>query len=249
MIRLITFDLDNTLWQTDPVIMAAEQACYQWLQQNVPAVTQLYDLAGLFEYKRQLLQSYPDWHFRLTKLRYETYRRIIMQAGCNSIKAEQLAEDLMQVFHQYRNRVSLYPDVDRTLSTLADQFSLMTITNGNSDLKIIGIDHLFKQHFSAETSGAAKPDPRMFQQAMAAAAVKPEVTLHIGDHALQDVAAAQQLGLHTAWFNPDGKQWLETIGRYLPEYQWATTVVPDIEFQSWCELPAKITTLLSESKV
>ena len=243
MIRLVTFDLDNTLWETDPVIMAAEQACYQWLQQHTPAVTQLYDLAGLFQYKRQLLQSYPDWHFQLTKLRYETYRRLIMQAGYNAETAEQKAADLMQVFHQYRNQVTLYPSVEPTLTQLANQFSLMTITNGNSDLEKIGLDHLFDQHFSAETSGAAKPDPRMFQQALEAAAATPKLTLHIGDHALQDIAAAQRLGMRTAWFNPQGQSWQEAIGRYLDDHPWAEAVVPDIEFQQWQELPRQLNAL------
>ena len=34
MIKLITFDLDNTLWDSDPVILSAEQACWDYLSQH-----------------------------------------------------------------------------------------------------------------------------------------------------------------------------------------------------------------------
>ncbi|WP_456376995.1 hypothetical protein [Thiolapillus sp.] len=38
-VRLITFDLDDALWPTKPVIMAAEQRVYDWLGQNAPGIT------------------------------------------------------------------------------------------------------------------------------------------------------------------------------------------------------------------
>jgi FMN phosphatase YigB (HAD superfamily) len=37
-IQVLTFDLDNTLWETDPVIVRAEQASYHKLCTSAPAL-------------------------------------------------------------------------------------------------------------------------------------------------------------------------------------------------------------------
>ena len=37
-IRCITFDLDDTLWETGPVIARAEQIALDWMKDNAPDV-------------------------------------------------------------------------------------------------------------------------------------------------------------------------------------------------------------------
>ena len=39
-IECITFDLDDTLWDVEPVILRAEELFYQWLSQHCPRITQ-----------------------------------------------------------------------------------------------------------------------------------------------------------------------------------------------------------------
>jgi FMN phosphatase YigB (HAD superfamily) len=36
MIKLLTFDLDNTLWSVDPIIARAENAMMEWIYKNQP---------------------------------------------------------------------------------------------------------------------------------------------------------------------------------------------------------------------
>ena len=46
VIKVVTFDLDNTLWDVEPVLLRAEQAQYRWLEENRPRVTREFDAAG-----------------------------------------------------------------------------------------------------------------------------------------------------------------------------------------------------------
>jgi putative hydrolase of the HAD superfamily len=51
--------------------------------------------------------------------------------------------------------------------------------------------------------GAAKPDPRMFEAALAALGLRPSQTLMIGDSAREDIAGATALAIPTCWISRD----------------------------------------------
>jgi putative hydrolase of the HAD superfamily len=111
------------------------------------------------------------------------------------------------VFHDARNRVTFFPGALEVLETLADSYTLGALSNGNADLKRIGIRELFGFHHSAESIGRRKPDPDMFQAALLSAGVRPEQALHVGDHPVEDVDAARQHGFHAVWANLIDLRW------------------------------------------
>ena len=43
MIKCITFDLDDTLWKIEPVIIEAEINFNNWLKQNYPIIAENHD--------------------------------------------------------------------------------------------------------------------------------------------------------------------------------------------------------------
>ena len=51
--------------------------------------------------------------------------------------------------------------------------------------------------------------------------------LHIGDHQINDILAAYQLGIETLWFNNTNEEWTQNFTK--PE-----------EFSDWQELPGII---------
>ena len=81
------------------------------------------------------------------------------------------------------------------------------VTNGNADVRRIGLGHHFKFVLCAEDIGIAKPDARLFQEALQRGGVDASQAVHIGDHPGDDIAGAQQAGLRAVWFNPTGKAW------------------------------------------
>src|SRR5690606_32586862 len=78
---------------------------------------------------------------------------------------------------------------------------LVAVTNGNADLDIIGVNHLFVRYLNAEIAGAPKPEQAMFLQALAVANATPEQAIHIGDSPEMDIVPAKALGMKTVWDN------------------------------------------------
>lgn len=51
--------------------------------------------------------------------------------------------------------------------------------------------------------GLEKPDPKIFEKALAELGVDSSEALHVGDTWRDDIAAAAAVGMRAAWFNPD----------------------------------------------
>ncbi|WP_430460563.1 HAD family hydrolase [Thalassolituus sp. LLYu03] len=230
-VRLLTLDLDNTLWETDPVIIRAEKACHDWIVHNVPQAADFYSLEAIREYRNQIAACYPDLRFRVSKLREEVLRRVFMQSGIDRDQAALLAAEAFAVFYRARSEVTLFDGALEALTQLAGDYPLIALTNGNANLEQIGIRSLFRAHFSAEDIGAPKPQPDLFYQALAEAGVEAGECIHIGDHQEQDVAAAARLGFRTVWVNLADAAWAEP------------SCVPDQEITHLSQLPAAVAAL------
>ncbi|ASP38162.1 HAD family hydrolase [Bacterioplanes sanyensis] len=229
--QLITLDLDHTLWDTDPVIIAAEQATYDWIAQHCPVAIEFYTLEALRQYKNTIAECYPQWRHQVSKLRIEVLRRVFLQAGLQETAAADFAEQAFAVFYHARSQVTLFDGALQALQQLSENAPLVAVTNGNADLSLIGIEPLFAGHLSAEKVGAAKPDPTMFEQAMAQHGVTATQCVHVGDHQEQDVVAAKRLGMKTVWVNLSDAAWTHT------------ECEPDQEINHLSQLPAAIASL------
>ncbi len=74
-IRLITFDLDDTLWHTAPIIQGAETALRDWLAVNAPRLGG-FPIEALGAIRRMLVEQEPSLRHRISELR----RRILFHA-------------------------------------------------------------------------------------------------------------------------------------------------------------------------
>ncbi|MGO2486120.1 MAG: HAD family hydrolase [Pseudomonas taetrolens] len=221
-IKLITFDLDDTLWDTAPVIASAEAALHEWLTHNAPQLGVIEP--GLFQTVReQVLREEPQLKHRISALR----RRVLFRAlhGVGYGNAATLADQAFEVFIEARHALQVFPQAEPTLDALARDYALGVVTNGNADVRRIGLGHHFAFVLCAEDIGIAKPDARLFHEALLRGGVTANMAVHVGDHPGDDIAGAQQAGLRAIWFNPGGKHW-----------DGATP--PDAEIGCLSELPA-----------
>jgi putative hydrolase of the HAD superfamily len=224
-IRLITVDLDDTLWPGMPTIMAAEQALYAWLGANAGRITEVHDIASLRLQRLELRRQRPDIAHDLTALRLISLRRLLSQFGY----AEALAEEGMALFLEHRNRVAPYADASPVLKALGEKYRLVSLTNGNADVEQTPLRGHFHRSFKAEDVGAAKPEPALFRAALEWAGVEPAAALHVGDEPTLDVDAARRLGMYAVWVNRNGSGWPRELSP--PE-----TEVRDLRtFYSWLE--------------
>jgi len=59
MIKLLSFDLDNTLWSVDPIIIRAENAMMEWLYDNYPELRFRISLVQFEQYKNRIANENP----------------------------------------------------------------------------------------------------------------------------------------------------------------------------------------------
>jgi FMN hydrolase / 5-amino-6-(5-phospho-D-ribitylamino)uracil phosphatase len=222
-IELITFDLDDTLWEARPVLLKAEATMLQWLAAHRPLLTIKFAPEHLRQFKHQVATAHPELAHRVSTLRLETLRLALRQAGYGETDADTGAEEAFRVFHQARQQVTLFEAVVPTLAQLASQYRLGAITNGNADVHQLGLSRFFDFALSAEDFATGKPEPELFLHALELAGCSAERAVHVGDHPLDDMEGAHRCGFHTIWAN----------FKVLP---WQASWRPTAEIRHWNEL-------------
>lgn len=225
-IKLITFDLDNTLWPVDHVIRRAEKIGAAWLSENHPDVGAQFDTYALIAVRKKLVQETPQYLHNLTALRKAALNHAFLQSGYSHSHAQQSTEAAFQVFHDARNQVTLFPQARDVLELLSRRYQLGALTNGNADLNKIGLAHLFSFQHSSESIGKRKPEADMFHAALRDSGVNANESIHIGDHPTEDVGAAMTHGFAAIWANLINQPWPENMP--MPKYH----------FNNWLQLPA-----------
>jgi HAD superfamily hydrolase (TIGR01549 family) len=205
--RLITVDLDDTVWPCAPVIAAAEQALYAWLSEQVPRLTERFDQDALREHRRLLMTERPAIAHDVTRVRRDSLRALLAELDYDPA----LADAAMDLFQRWRNRVEPYTDAAPALGELRGRHRLVAITNGNAEVQETPLRGLFHHTLTAAEAGAAKPHPALFERAMDWAAVRPEDTLHIGDDPVRDIDAARRIGIDAVWVNRSEMVWPEEL--------------------------------------
>jgi len=202
--RVISLDLDDTLWPVAPVIAAAETALLSWLREHHPRTVQRHDIDSMRDLRARIASRFPEKSHDLTFLRRRALAEQFAEAGYSDASA---AEEALEVFLAGRNRVEFYGDVRPALERLGAKYRLFALSNGNADLDRCGISDLFDGHVTASAAGAAKPDARIFAHLLRIAGVDPIEVLHIGDDPLADVVGATQAGMQAVWLNRDARTW------------------------------------------
>jgi putative hydrolase of the HAD superfamily len=212
-IRALFFDLDDTLWPIQPVIVQAEQVLFAWLAAHAPRVAASYSIDMMRQQRIQLMQARPELAIDLQALRYQALLDTFLR--CDEDPA--LVTAAMQVFNQARNQVQLFDDVAHCLPHLAKLVKLGSLTNGAADLEAIGLAHHFEVSLSAHKIGKAKPDPHVFLLACEALKLQPEQVAYIGDDLRLDVEGAQKAGLTGIWLNRQHQQAPAELGHIQPD--------------------------------
>lgn len=210
-IRLITLDLDDTVWPCAPVIQAAELALLQWLGEKAPRLLDAHDQDSLREHRRRLMRERPDIAHDVTQVRRLSLAELLAQQGFPLERAQSLADQALAVFLDHRNRIEPYADAAPALRRLALRCDLISITNGNSDPELTPLRGVFRHRVNAAEAGASKPDPAVFERALGLAGCTAAECLHVGDEPWLDVQAARNLGIASVWVNRHHRPWPEEL--------------------------------------
>lgn len=211
--RVLSFDLDDTLWSCDDVIERAEQAVHGWLATHHPRITDEFDRETMRQLRWQFAEQRPELAVDLTELRRTSLRWHAERAGYDAGAREALVEQAVAVFLHERHRVTPYADVRPVLERLATHYPLVAVTNGNADVMRTDLADLFDLALSAAEVGAAKPDPAVFRAVCEAHGIRPGELVHVGDDPIRDVHAARTFGARAIWLNREGQPWPEDLPR------------------------------------
>lgn len=205
-IRIISFDLDDTLWPCKPVIQRAEHILYDWLAEHAPEIPANYSIQAMREHRLTFMREHPEVAHDLTLLRERTLRQLMDDYGY----PQSLTVQASALFREFRNQVTPYPDVLPVLGQLGTRYKLVSVTNGNAQIDKTPLWNSFHRSFTAAEAGAARPDPALFHAVLNWSEMAPDAILHVGDDLTRDVEPARLLGMRTAWIQRDHKQWQKT---------------------------------------
>ena len=222
-IKLITFDLDDTLWDNMPTIRKAEIYTRKWVEDKVGRI-EWGDFDDFLNLREELIKEDESIAWDISKLRKEIFRKKLIHIEPEPYRNE-LVDKAFEIFILKRHEVEFYDGVEESIEQLSQKYSLGILTNGNADIFKFKIGKFFDFSISSLEAKDSKPSRSHFDQALKKInSSNYSEMLHIGDHQINDVFGALSLGIEALWFNNTNAEWSQSFKK------------PD-EFDSWYKLP------------
>ncbi|WP_084144264.1 HAD-IA family hydrolase [Ferrimonas kyonanensis] len=216
-VKAISFDLDDTLYNNKPVLLAAEARLMQWLAHH-SRLPQAGERRWWWQQRAHQLRLTPELRHDTTRLRHRTLERGLLALGLSDCASAELADGAMANFLEWRNEIVVSDEVRQVIQRLARRCPLAAITNGNADLARFWPQAPFVVARYAGQHGPMKPDPSLFEQTWQRLGVAPAQLLHIGDHPNADVAGANRAGCQSGWLTPPYEQAARPLAASLPTF-------------------------------
>ncbi|MBU3023674.1 HAD-IA family hydrolase [Aestuariibacter sp. A3R04] len=225
-VEAMTFDLDDTLYNNEPIIQQAEATLSEYIKARYPK-TGAMTPAQWRDLKRALIKKNIGLASDMGELRMHSLRHALRRDIADDQEREAAATACFNCFYTARSNFSLHTDVHEVLSQLAKRIPLIAITNGNVDPKRTGMTTYFHTFLHASLTYRAKPAADMFNKAASLLALPPQRILHVGDNMEKDVMGAIDAGFQTAWL---------AVNRRMDIRRERVTVLPHVSLQSLRDL-------------
>lgn len=205
--KLVTFDLDDTLWDVVPVIIQAESAMMKWLEIHHPKLVDQYDAKQLRLVKERILLMQPELQHQISLIRVLSLSSALQGVGYEMHEANNAAQHAFEVFIEARNNITFFDGAIECLQKIKSKYQLGALTNGNASTSKVGLEPYFEFCVNAEAINSSKPSPLHFEQAKQLTGIDYDQMIHIGDHPEHDILGAQKLGVKTIWVNIKQDDW------------------------------------------
>jgi putative hydrolase of the HAD superfamily len=206
-VKAMTFDLDDTLYNNEPIIRHAERVLQAYLESHHSDAAKLTQKQW-WDLKRAAISRDPRLASDMGQL-----RRIVLTAALSGTPANSLSiapsqdnalnqavNKCFDCFYDARSDFKLDPIFHETLLKVSTHIPLIGITNGNVNADKIGINGCFETILHASVSRPMKPAKDMFDEAANILEIEPKHILHVGDNLIKDVYGAINAGYQAAWF-------------------------------------------------
>lgn len=201
-IQAITFDLDDTLYENTSIIIKAQRSLVEFMHNKYPATQHTHKDFWQNHQKVHVLSN-PLLKNDISELRRLSLESGFIELGLSGSELNSATSLCFEHFYFQRSNFFLKRNVHSLLKALSERLPLVAITNGNVDLKQIGLEGYFCACFKASINLPMKPDKAMFDAAQAHLNVPHGNILHVGDNLQKDIYGALRAGYQTAWYAED----------------------------------------------
>ncbi len=208
-IKVISFDLDDTLWNGLDAIIKAEQAMQLWMAKNSQEISNSISSKEMRDRKIIFIKRNPHLLNKISHARQLFLTHLFTEFNYNN--PEKMAEDCFAEFYNARQQVQLFDGVIETLRHLKKQVRLIAITNGNANIKSVGLNDYFEFCLNAEDFEKPKPHGDIFMDALAKTGIQAHECLHVGDHPVHDMQGAFDVGMATCWLRDGSREWKQEL--------------------------------------
>jgi FMN hydrolase / 5-amino-6-(5-phospho-D-ribitylamino)uracil phosphatase len=192
VIRAISFDADQTLWDFRGVMQRALARTAQEIARRFPTLE--VSAEELQEIRHAVAVGYRGKPHSLETIRQESFQVALERGGVDPAEAATVAKVLVDQYMQIRfDEIQLYDDVPPALDELDGRYRLALISNGNTDPERCGLPGVFEAVVLGPAHGIEKPHPRAFQLVAEQLGIATTEMLHVGDD-LDDVIGANGVG-------------------------------------------------------
>ncbi|MFX0006426.1 MAG: HAD family hydrolase [Promethearchaeota archaeon] len=223
MIKLVTFDLWNTLFENKSYKDLRLYYFTQYLTKNQISYS-LKAVNNAFNKTFHLSDgNLKDINYRHIYTR-ERISRLLQALNINITQSHSKKIEIQFEEIMLHDPPFLKIGVKRTLQDLSETYNIGLISNtgitpGHVIRKIFvnyNIDKYFKFTIFSDETGFYKPNPIMFETALNKIKCKPQNAIHIGDLLETDIKGAQESNMLTIWINDSNSPKLKKIQ---PDYE------------------------------
>jgi putative hydrolase of the HAD superfamily len=201
-VRLIAFDLDDTLYPELSFVKSGFRAVARAVEERFPHVQKFYELL---------------WCIFSAGERCSTFDVALQQAGLG--EREITVAELVHIYRSHMPGIDLYPDAREILATLQGKKKIGLVTDGyletqKNKFAALQLDQYVEQAVFTDAAGrdAWKPSPWGYQQLMEYFSLPGEQCVYVGDNSLKDFTGAQALGWITFKIVRDEGLYRDTTG-------------------------------------
>ena len=160
-ITVITFDLDNTLWDVEPALLRAEEAQRKWLLRHRPGTMEAFDHEGLWEFKKSVWKRHPQLLHHVSDIRRQMLYELQRAAGFGEEESREGAQQAFAAFLEERHKVILYEEALGVLRSLSRDFTLgalesFRLSSAFADVEFVAADGVRVSAHSAVLAPAQK---------------------------------------------------------------------------------------------
>ncbi|BDM62949.1 haloacid dehalogenase [Shewanella sp. NFH-SH190041] len=198
---VLSFDLDDTLYDNRPIIRRARAELASHLASRFEASLSWQDDDWL-ACRRLVVRAQPELAHDTTACREAVLVRALSSWGYQGAQLRQGVSDAMACFLHYRSDFTVADAVVALLAHLGEKYRLIAITNGNVDVDAIGLGPYFQMVLHPGHGVRMKPATDMFLLSAQRLRLPCADIAHIGDSWRSDVQGSRQAGCKSIWLNP-----------------------------------------------